>query len=191
MSDDYSKLAREAIGTYLKKDKILQPPKDLPKEMLKNKAGVFVSLHKKRGLTRNEEARTDAEGELRGCIGTFLPTKNNIAEEIIDNAIAAASRDYRFAPIKKEELLDLEISVDVLEEPEPISSDLRLAISQLDPKKYGVIVKSEDGRTGLLLPDIPGVDSAEYQIAICRQKAGISPNESIYLYRFEVTRYKE
>lgn len=184
--NQYVELARSAIENYLTLKKIIQPPKDLPQNMLKNQAGVFVTLHRKHGLTRNEESQTDAEGELRGCIGTFLPTKENIACEIIDNAIAAATQDYRFNPVKLDELKDLDISVDILSEPEPVQG-----LSSLDPKKYGVIVKSEDGRSGLLLPDIEGVDSPEYQIAICREKAGIGSTEPVYLYRFEVIRYKE
>ena len=46
------------------------------------------------------------------------------------------------------------------------------------------------GRKGLLLPDLEGVDSVDYQIDICRQKAGIMPDEPVKLYRFEVKRYK-
>jgi len=74
--------------------------------------------------------------------------------------------------------------VDVLTKPEPVASQ-----DQLDPRKYGVIVEC-GFRRGLLLPDLEGVDSVEQQIVICRQKAGIAPNEPIKLYRFEVKRYK-
>lgn len=176
--NDYVKLARDTIKTYLNSHEIIKPDKNLSSDLLKNKAGVFVTLHKK-------NTKPDEE-DLRGCIGTILPTKENIASEIIDNAISAATRDNRFEPVKKEELTNLEISVDILSEPEPIQG-----LSSLEPKKYGLIIKSDDGRTGLLLPDIEGVDSPEYQIAICRQKAGINPNEPVYLYRFEVKRYKE
>lgn len=187
MKNIYTNLARTTIEKYLSKGIIIDPPKDLPKE-LKGKAGVFVSLHL-------ENPRPDQES-LRGCIGTFLPTKINIAKEIIDNAISAASKDYRFSPITKNELDNLEISVDILDKPKlitnkPINQLTNKLINQLDPKKYGVIVKSSDERTGLLLPDIEGVDSALYQIAICRQKAGIGPNEPINIYRFEVKRHKE
>lgn len=161
-------LARKAIEEYVKKDKIITPPEELAPEM-KEKAGVFVSLHK--------------HGELRGCIGTFVPTTENVAKEIIRNAIESSTRDPRFPPVTEEELADLEISVDVLTEPEPVSS-----VADLDAKKYGVIVKS-GWRRGLLLPDLPGVDSPEQQIAICRRKAGIDENEPIELFRFKVKRY--
>ncbi len=162
-------LARQTVETYVTEGKISLPPKELTPEM-KGRAGVFVSLHK--------------FGELRGCIGTFEPTRKNIAEEIIHNAISSSTRDPRFPPVAPEELKDLEYSVDVLTTPKPIKDK-----SQLDPKKYGVIVEC-GFRRGLLLPDLEGVDSVDYQIDICRQKAGIAPDEPIQLYRFEVKRYK-
>lgn len=186
MNDSYVKFAHDAIDEIIKNHKILRIPKDLPKEMLTKKAGVFVSIHKKPTPTSEVGAVIPNEGELRGCIGTFLPTKKNIALEIIDNAISAATHDYRFSPINNNELDDLDISVDVLGEPEPVQG-----ITALDAKRYGVIVKTDNGRTGLLLPDLEGVDTPEHQIAICRQKAGISPTEPVYLYRFEVTRHKK
>ena len=162
-------LARQAVETYVTEGKISPPPKELTPEM-KGRAGVFVSIHK--------------FGELRGCIGTFEPTQKNVAEEIMHNAISSATRDPRFPPVAPEELEHLDYNVDVLTAPKPIKDK-----SQLDPKKYGVIVES-GFRRGLLLPDLEGVDSVDYQIDICRQKAGIMPDEPVKLYRFEVKRYK-
>ncbi|UCD54396.1 MAG: AmmeMemoRadiSam system protein A, partial [Dehalococcoidia bacterium] len=148
---------------------IPQPPEELAPEM-KEKTGVFVSIHK--------------FGQLRGCIGTFEPTQENVAKEVIANAINSATRDPRFPAVAPNELEDLDYNVDVLTKPEPIDSK-----DQLDPKKYGVIVEA-GLRQGLLLPDLEGVDSVDYQIDICRQKAGIMPDEPVNLYRFEVKRYK-
>jgi AMMECR1 domain-containing protein len=108
-----------------------------------------------------------------------------VAEEIIANAISAATRDPRFPAISQHELPDLEFSVDVLTEPEPAKGK-----SDLDPKRYGVIVSS-GWRRGLLLPDLEGVEDPEQQIDICRRKAGIGPDEPIQLFRFEVQRHKE
>ena len=133
-------------------------------------AGVFVSIHE--------------NGELRGCIGTILPTTKSIYEEILQNAVSASSKDPRFSPIRPGEFPYLEVHVDVLFAPEPISS-----AAELDVKKYGVIVSSR-GRRGLLLPDLEGVDTVADQIAIARQKAGIGPEESISLQRFTVTRHQ-
>jgi len=170
----YTQLARKSIEYYLKNKKALSLSSDLPQELLNKKAGVFVSLHNKK------------DDSLRGCIGTITPMMKNIASEIIANSIAAATADPRFPPLELSELPDITISVDVLEKPEPIASS-----KSLDPQKYGVIVKCADGRTGLLLPDIEGVNDPNYQVAIACQKAGISPTETIYLYRFTVERHKE
>lgn len=163
------KLAKETVETYVTQGKITGPPTQLTPEM-KEKAGVFVSIHKR-----------DA---LRGCIGTFEPQEDNVAQEVIVNAISSATRDPRFPPVTQSELEDLDYSVDVLTEPEPVED-----ISTLDPKKYGVIVEC-GYRRGLLLPDLEGVDSVEQQISICCQKAGIAPGQSIKLYCFKVKRYK-
>lgn len=162
-------LAKETVETYVKNREVLSPPATLTPEM-KEKAGTFVSIHKL--------------GSLRGCIGTFEPYEENVAAEIITNAVSSATRDPRFPPIAPEELKDLDYSVDVLTAPEPVKD-----ASQLDPKRYGVIVEA-GGRRGLLLPDLEGVDTVDYQIAVCRQKAGISRDEPLNLYRFEVKRYK-
>ena len=143
--------------------------KELVPEM-KERAGVFVSIHK--------------NGELRGCIGTFEPTQPNVAGEIMTNAVSSATDDPRFLPVSSEELGELDYSVDVLTKPEPVADK-----TQLDPRKYGVIVQS-GWRRGLLLPDLEGVETVDHQIDICRQKAGIAPDEPVNLRRFQVRRYK-
>jgi len=161
-------LARDTIMHYVRERKTIRPPRELSEEM-KQRAGAFVSLHRR--------------GALRGCIGTIEPTTPNVASEVIQNAISAATRDPRFDPVRSSELDDLEISVDVLSPAEPVQS-----VSELDPKRYGVIVES-GRRRGLLLPDLEGVDNAEYQVEIARRKAGIGASEPVQLYRFEVKRY--
>ena len=168
-SDPYVKLAIETLETYVRTGNKIEIPEDLPEEMLTDRAGVFVSLKK--------------YGELRGCIGTIAPTTINIAAEIIQNAISAGIRDPRFSPVRKEELSDLVYSVDVLGEPEPIESK-----KELNVKKYGVIVRS-GYRTGLLLPNLEGVDTVDYQVSIALQKAGIRSNEPYEMERFEVIRH--
>ena len=168
--DPYIELARRTINAYIKDKKIIEVPVDTPKELIENKSAVFVSLHK--------------HGDLRGCIGTIVPTKESVAKEIISNAISAATRDNRFDPVSEDELDDLVINVDVLTIPENIDSK-----EELDPKRYGVIVTSGYKR-GLLLPDLEGVDTVDEQIAISKRKAGITDNEPIMLQRFEVIRHK-
>jgi AmmeMemoRadiSam system protein A len=168
-SDGYVKLARAAVEAWVREGRRIPVPEGLPEEMLARRAGTFVSLH--------------MNGSLRGCIGTIAPTRKSIAEEIIHNAVAACSRDPRFAPVTEDELDSLEISVDVLAKPEPIESP-----EELDVKRYGVIVSSGMKR-GLLLPNLDGVDTVEEQISIACRKGGISEKGPYKLERFEVVRH--
>lgn len=168
-SDAYVRLARKTIENYVRDREIIRVPDDLPEEMLTTRAGAFVSIHK--------------QGSLRGCIGTISPTANCVAQEIINNAVSASTRDPRFSPIRPDELRFLDISVDVLGAPEDIDSP-----DKLDVKKYGVIVSCGRKR-GLLLPDLDGVDTVEQQISIAMQKGGISPGDRYNLQRFEVIRH--
>ena len=126
-----------------------------------------------------------ANGALRGCIGTILPTRPDLAREIIGNAISASTRDPRFPPMKAHELPTAVISVDLLGTPRPIRS-----LDELDPKKYGVIV-TRNGRRGLLLPDLEGVDTVERQLSIAAGKGGITTLEGAEIARFTVDRYFE
>lgn len=169
--DDYVRLARMSIEHFVRTHSFASLPSDLPQELIEKRAGAFVSIKK--------------YGKLRGCIGTFLPAQKTLAEEIFYNAVSAAAHDGRFEPIEEGELSRLVYSVDVLSMPEPIES-----AAQLNPKIYGVIVKSlTDNRRGLLLPDLAGIDTAEDQIAIAREKARIQPKEPIALARFTVERH--
>lgn len=167
--DAYVSLARRAIEEYVTNNQKINVPSGLPEEMTQKRAGTFVSLH--------------IQGELRGCIGTTGPVRSNIAEEIIENAISAATRDPRFEEVTPAELHYLEYSVDVLGETEPVESK-----EDLDVKKYGVIV-TEGGRRGLLLPNLDGVSDVDQQIAIAKRKAGIKPEEEVSLERFQVVRH--
>lgn len=167
--DAYVKLARQTLETYIKENRVIKPPADLEEELLQNKAGVFVTLKR--------------DGKLRGCIGTIMPTENSIAEEIIQNAINAGVHDPRFDAVKKDELPMLVYSVDVLGQAEPVSST-----SELDPRRYGVIV-SYGYKRGLLLPHLEGVDTVKDQIKIAVQKAGLLPHEPYKIERFEVVRH--
>ncbi|MDF2547321.1 MAG: hypothetical protein K0R93_2219 [Anaerosolibacter sp.] len=168
--DPYVTLARAALEYYVAHKKVMDLPKDLPTEILQEKAGVFVSLKK--------------HGELRGCIGTIEPTTAHIADEIIRNAIQAGANDPRFYPVEEDELEEIIYSVDILKAPEAINS-----LDELDVRKYGVIVSS-GRKSGLLLPNLENVDTVEEQVRIALQKAGIKANEGYNLQRFEVERHK-
>jgi len=169
--DQYVQLAHKTLEMYLKENKIPEAVNAFA-DITNKRAGCFVSIH-----TKN--------GNLRGCIGTILPTHKNLAGEIISNTIAAAQNDSRFPKVEAKELENLIISVDVLSTPELVESE-----KDLDAKKYGLIVRTEDSREGLLLPDIKGVDSVLDQIKIAKEKGGIGIDEPISLFRFTTTRHE-
>ncbi|MBR7009657.1 MAG: AmmeMemoRadiSam system protein A [Oscillospiraceae bacterium] len=168
-SDPWVRLARAAVEAWVLRRERLSVPKGLPEEMLTRRAGTFVSLHR--------------FGRLRGCIGTIAAATGSVAEEILQNAVSACARDPRFPPVAPEELRELEISVDVLGDAEPVRSP-----EELDVMRYGVIV-SRGRRRGLILPNLEGVDSVADQIRIARQKGGIGEDEPFRLERFEVERH--
>jgi len=168
--DQYVQLAKDTVEAYIGRNKTINLPEYLPKELYSKKAGVFVTLFN--------------NGDLRGCIGTFEPTKKNIGLEIINNAISAATHDYRFPPITENELSDLNYEVSILSSPEKIND-----LSELNPNIYGVLVK-RNGKSGLLLPDLEGIDTAEKQVSIACQKADIDyPSKDVEVYKFSVEKH--
>ncbi len=168
MKQELPLLAKQSVEEYIVNRRVIPQPHGLLPE-LQEKAGVFVCIKKR--------------GQLRGCIGTFSASTENIAAETIRNAIAAATQDPRFPPVLEDELKELEYSVDVLSAPEKAED-----LSMLDPQKYGVIVVS-GLKKGLLLPDLEGVDTVDEQIRIAKLKAGILPGEHFEVLRFRVHRY--
>ena len=161
-------LAIRSVQHHIEKGRPLPWPDPLP-EAMETQAGTFVSI-KKNSL-------------LRGCIGTIQPKYANLAEEVIQNAIKAASEDPRFPPIEKKELDQLTITVDVLTAPEKIDDT-----SSLDVELYGLIVRSK-GRQGLLLPDLENIKSVDQQLKVCLKKGGIKESDPYELFRFEVKRF--
>jgi len=140
---------------------------------LNRAAGVFVTIRQR-------------DGELRGCIGTIQPVADNVIQETWRNARLAALHDGRFEPVALHELPQLCFEVSVLHPPEKIAAE-----TELDPQRYGVIVSTEDGRRGLLLPGIEGIATVEQQVLYARRKGRIDPEEPARLERFEVDRFKE
>ncbi|MGB9598771.1 MAG: AmmeMemoRadiSam system protein A [Minisyncoccales bacterium] len=167
-------LAQKAIWHYLKTKEKISLPAETPAPFLKEKKGVFVSLKK--------------EGKLRGCVGTFLPTKENIAQEVIENAILAAFFDNRFPALREEEIPLLSLTIYILEEPQLVKD-----LSELDPQKYGILVKSfSSNKTGLLLPDIKEIKNSKEQIFVACQKAGIDPlKEKFLIFKFSAQKYED
>lgn len=170
-ADPVVALARRAVEAYVMRGEVVAA--ELPPGVGESQAGAFVSLHRE-------------DGSLRGCIGTYSPTQETLAEEIVHNAISAARSDPRFHPVDAGELEGLHISVDVLSAPEEVGG-----VEDLDPARYGVIVRAEDGRQALLLPDLKGVDTAEQQLTLVCEKGGIHPTSDYYrIFRFTVERHE-
>jgi len=164
-------LARKAVTEYIISGKEAEINEEELPEILKEKAGVFVTLKK--------------NNKLRGCMGTFRPVQKNAAYEIVNNAMTAAENDPRFPEVNKEEINDIKISVDILSEPELVSDK-----SELNPEKYGILVKGGH-QTGLLLPDLEGIETAEKQLNIAKRKAGLKEDAEVEIYRFTVSRFNE
>jgi MEMO1 family protein len=165
-------LARLAVETFVRSGKQIKASEQ-SSALISARAACFVSIK-------------TAAGGLRGCIGTIEPVKQTLGEEVVANAISAATRDPRFDPVTAAELPDLRYSVDILSPPEPAT------IVDLDPAVYGVIVEAKEGyRRGLLLPAIEGIETVNQQVEIVMKKAGIAPGEPVSLSRFRVDRYRE
>jgi len=164
-------LARRAVEEYIISGKEAEfEEAELP-DILKKEAGVFVTIKK--------------NGKLRGCMGTFRPVQKNAAYEIVSNAMTAAENDPRFPEVEKEELNEISISVDILSKPERVRDK-----SELDPKKYGILVKGGH-QTGLLLPDLEGIETVEKQLSVAKRKAGLREDAAVEIYRFTVSRFDE
>lgn len=133
------------------------------------------------------------DGELRGCIGSLEP-RRSLAEDVAQNARAAAYRDPRFPPVGRDERRRLEVEVSVLSAPErlPVSSEAD-AIARLRPGVDGVILELGDRRSTFLpqvwesLPD-PGDFLGEL-----KRKAGLPASfwdERIELSRYTVEKFR-
>ena len=160
---DVAALVRAAIDRYLRDRHTIEPPQPIP-AALRPPAAVFVTLRR--------------EGTLRGCVGTIRATQPTCAHEIIRYAIASAVRDPRFEPVRLDEVAGLSVSVQLIDEPEPVDG-----LEALDPARFGLIVRSGD-RQSLLLPGVEGVRTPQEQLAAVRDKAGIDPAAPLELLRF-------
>jgi AmmeMemoRadiSam system protein A len=167
-----AQLAKTAVEIYVRENKMIFPPKDTPVRFTRQQAGVFVTI------TKN--------GELRGCIGTYAPAQENVALEVVHNAIDAAVNDPRFTPVGISELENLKYEIYILQEPEQVTS-----FKDLDPGVFGVIVVSAGRKkSGLLLPGLDGITTTEQQLAIACQKANIDPRrEKFAVYRFRAEKF--
>jgi AmmeMemoRadiSam system protein A len=118
--------------------------------------GAFVTLH--------------VGGGLRGCIGSFQPA-GSLAATVARMAVAAATEDPRFRPIRAEEIADLQVSVSALEPPRRLADPRTFEVG-----RHGLIVKRGWHR-GALLPKVAveqGWDAETFLRHTCL-KAGLPP----------------
>src|ERR1700682_2777649 len=104
---DVQALGRQAIDTYLRTRRLIEPPQPIPID-LQAPSAVFVTLRQ--------------DGELRGCVGSVRPTEATAAHELIRYAVASAVRDPRFEPVRLHGVNALTIKVQVLEPPAPVTN---------------------------------------------------------------------
>jgi hypothetical protein len=172
------KLARRAIEKYLN-DKIVL--KERYEGVFSEKRGVFVTLRK--------------DKNLRGCIGFPYPYKR-LDEAIIDSAIAAATEDPRFPPVKPKEMDEITVEVTVLTPPEKIEAKLEELPEHVEIGRHGLIVR-RGAFSGLLLPQVAieyNFDAEEFLSQTC-MKAGLPPDcwlmEGTEVYKYEGQIFEE
>ncbi|OQX88818.1 MAG: hypothetical protein B6D65_05330 [candidate division Zixibacteria bacterium 4484_93] len=169
-------LARRSISYYLKTGEMIsiEPPED---KILKKELAVFVTLNKK--------------GQLRGCIGQMV-AQEALYKAVIDMSVSAATHDYRFPPVKLEELDDINIEISILTPLEPVSSWEDIVLG-----RDGVYIR-KGYRSGVFLPQVAdetGWTKEEFLSQLCYQKAGLPPDcykdPDIEIHTFRVVKFHE
>ena len=167
------KLARRTVELYASNNKELKP-KEVDFEItdaLKEPLGVFVTLFKRVEVDAEEQNDPRAGKQLRGCIGYIFPVKP-LFEAVIDNAVGASSKDFRFKRVKEEELKDLHIEISVLTPLRRVAS-----VDEIEIGRHGVVFY-HGSKQSVFLPHVAtefGWDREETlgQLAI---KAGLNKN---------------
>ena len=163
-------LARRSITHWFDKKQVLALPNDVP-AALQRRCGVIVT-YEKRGQVAP-----------RGCRGTIEATKQNLAQEIIANAIAAATRDARVEKLKRDELAQCRISLTIILATKPIQS-----LSQHDASRNGLIAQSGE-HVGLVVP-FEGHD-ADTQLLWAKRKAGLKDDARVQMREVFAVRFRE
>ena len=151
-----------------------RPPLDVKDPVLLRNGAAFVTIRK--------------HGMLRGCIG-HITAIEPLVKSIQDNAIAAASEDPRFPPVRPDELKDIDVEISVLTPPEPLTNPLDVRVGT-----DGLMIKKGFNR-GVLLPQVPteqGWNKEQFLEGIC-EKAGLPPGswKDAELMRFQAIVFHE
>jgi AmmeMemoRadiSam system protein A len=129
-------IARKTLGNWVRRHESLSDAALRDFELtdaLRQRTGVFVTLHKK--------------GELRGCIG-YITGSSPVYKAVIENTVNAASNDPRFSPVTESELPDIDIEISVMSPLEEIRGP-----EEIEVGKHGIVVE-RDWSKGLLLPQV-------------------------------------
>jgi len=165
-------IARKTIEEYIQSGKT--PEFNVEDPLLKEKRGVFVTLHRK--------------GMLRGCIGYIMPLEE-LYKAVSKMAIESSTGDPRFPPVRSEELNEIKIEISVLTVPERIKS-----VDEIELGKHGVIVK-KGYHQGVFLPQVAtetGWSKEEFLDRLCYDKAHLpedawkDKDTEIYIFSAQV-----
>lgn len=167
----YARLAEGAARQYIVHAARSSEPATLTTDLRRQQA-CYVTIYQ------------DPGRRFRSLYGTPLPTKANLAEEIIANTVAALEREPHWSP-RQADLHDLHFEVALLGPLERIGGP-----EHLDPKRFGVYVRSDRLRSAVILPHRLGIETAEEQFATALRESGIDVrHEAATFYRFTVAYY--
>ena len=131
---------------------------------------------------------------LRGCIGSLV-ARCPLAQDVVQNARAAAFRDPRFPPLTQEELATTRIEVSLLSQQQPIAfRDEADALAQLRPGVDGVVFECGSYRSTFLPQVWEQLPQPRQFMAHLKRKAGLPEkfwSPDIQLHRYTVEKWKE
>lgn len=134
------------------------------------------------------------DGKLRGCIGSIRRSRA-LGEDVVANAVAAASRDSRFAPLALDELARTRIEVSLLSEPEFLEfSDEASLLAQLQPHRHGLMLFNCCASTTFLPQVWEQLPEPADFLAALKRKAGLRPDHDVLALmaaRYTVDKWQE
>jgi AMMECR1 domain-containing protein len=141
--------------------------------------GVKISIQKSDSEEKSRPlfVTLRKNGRTRGCAGAFQPQFSSLEEELAYFTVNAAEKDFRYRPVKPEELKDIVIIITFPKELRAVQS-----ISQYNPWKHGLLVR-KDGKEGVILP-CEGKTSS-YAVKKAVLQSGIDDIEGADIYIFD------
>ena len=168
---NYAKIAYDAILFFVSTGQIKKMSEDKISADLKLNRACIVSIF-------------NLNDTLLGRFGDINPQKNFLYDEIMENAIGAASKDKK--PIESGDLNQIKVSVDVLSVPHTVGD-----FGELKPQKHGLYIKDKSGNSGYIMPNIKGINTVEQQIEKIKLDSKIleTNNSNLEIMVFKSTNY--